>query len=53
MPTQRFLLNQWAPPKQMGVRWRCTLPLMGKGTCLAGLGTCLAGQAATSDEDAD
>lgn len=46
MPTQRFLLNQWPPPKQMGVRWRCTLPLMGKGTCLAG-------QAATSDEDAD
>ena len=47
-PRKDFMLNQLAPPEQMGVRWHCKLPLMG-----IGLGTCLAEQAAASDEDAD
>ena len=47
-PCKDFMLNQLSPPEQMGLRWRCKLPLMNKG-----LGTCLDEQAAPSDEDAD
>ena len=43
-----FLLEQRAPPEQLGTLWRHVLPLMG-----VVLGTCPAQQTATSDENAD